>query len=645
MSENTTNHNTFGSYYGPDYQQKLVWQLLVEPEWCAKMIDFISIDYFDDPYLKRIFIIMLEYYKENEKVPNLQNESIYGAIYKHKSPTSEVEGDILKEKVNQIKLWNDRVINHNLLYDGDVVRKEALNFVKQQEYRKIGEEIISETKKGGIRRPDFTYEIEEKFNKVYNIGDEEDYGTDVIDDIDKALSKEFRETIPTGIEVIDSVTGNGLGKGEIGLILAPSGVGKTTALTKIANNAFNEGKRVLQIIFEDTIAQVQRKHFALWSKIKLSEMDENTELVKERVLNHVRGKKEKGAKIEFVKFNDEDTTMQTIKNWIARQEKKFGYKYDLIVLDYLDCVEPNKREKDLHAAELSVVKSFIAMAAEYNIPCWSAIQTNRSGFNIDFVEAHHSGGNIKRIQKSHFVMSVSKPDKSSNIANIKILKARFARDGHEFKDCIFNNDTLEIRITDKKYLSGLTAKKYDDEDLGKMEDKINSLKLNSEGQGMLHSKLSEASSDGPTIQDTNDDLKLNTNFDNEANTKNDEEKDYLENSKSQSDGFVEKVEEKYKDEEVSSHYDSPPEIVAKKTYDMPETEQQFTSPGVSVSEGNITDTTNVQETPPPSIGSTSGMSIEAMISNTSIDINENKNDECLSFLAEKRQEQGCIFKE
>lgn len=526
MSDEVKN-NTFGKYLGPDFQQKLIWQLLVEPEWCSKMIESISVEYFDDPYLKRIFIIMLEYYNENGKVPNLQNESIYSAIKKYKSPTSEVEGDVLSEKINQIKLWNDRVINKNLLYDGDIVRKETLNFIKQQEYRKIGEYIISQTKNGNLKKPSFTYDVEEKFSKIYNIGDEEDYGTDAVDDIDKALSKEFRETIPTGIEAIDAVTGNGLGKGEIGLILAPSGIGKSSMLTKIANTAFNNGKRVLQIIFEDTIPQIQRKHYTIWSKIKLSDIDENTEIVKERVLKQYnKVKTEKGGKIDIVQFSDENTSLHDIKNWIKRQEKKFGYKYDLIVLDYLDCLEPNRREKDLHSAELSIVKSFIAMASEYNIPCWSAIQTNRSGFNIDIVDAQHSGGNIKRIQKSHLVMSISKPDKEANIANIKMIKARFARDGYEFKDCIFNNDTLEIRITDRKYLNGLNVRKYDDPDLDKTDDKA--LKLTKEAQNLYHAKISDTYSDGEkiadvvesnkennTVESDNNDIKPNDEFHNE----------------------------------------------------------------------------------------------------------------------------------
>ena len=47
-------------------------------------------------------------------------------------------------------------------------------------------------------------------------------------------------------------------------------------------------------------------------------------------------------------------------------------------------------------------------------------------------------------------MSVAKTvdQKRLGTANISILKARFASDGHVFKDCIFNNNTMEIRVLD-----------------------------------------------------------------------------------------------------------------------------------------------------------------------------------------------------
>jgi len=471
--------NTFSEYLGPDFQQKLLWQLLVEPEFAEKTLSKLAVDYFDDDNIKRLFIIILEYFAEHGKPPNLQNKSIHQAVHTYKTVGNTVEEEILLSVVTRITNWNERVINKNIQNDGDIVQNETNMFIKQQEYRKLGEYIISKVRRGEIKNKRIVYDLELKIEKINEIGDDEDFGTEVMEGIEHALRKEFRQTIPTGIYAIDAVTGNGLGRGEIGLILAPSGVGKTTVLTRIANTAYCEGKNVLQIIFEDTEDQVKRKHYAIWSKIALEDMDDNAEEVASRVRSRVE--KIDGGRLVIKKFSQENTTLPDIKMWIERYQKKFGFKFDIIVLDYLDCLESHKKG-DRQEAELTIVKSFEAMAGDYDIPCWSAIQTNRSGFGAEFVTAHQTGGNIKRIQKSHFVMSIAKtdPQKESDLANIMILKARFARDGHMFKNCIFNNNTMEIRITDEKYMKGLKLKKHGDIDLDKLEDKASSLKMHSE---------------------------------------------------------------------------------------------------------------------------------------------------------------------
>jgi replicative DNA helicase len=503
--------NTFTAYLGPDFQQKLMWQLLVEPEFAEKTIPNLSVEYFDDPYLKRLFIIILEYYNDNQKVPNLQNKSIHTAINKYKTPNNKIEEESLFSAISRIELWNERIINKQMLHDGDAVQRETSDFVKQQEWRKFAEFILDKTKNGEIRKKYILGEIDEKILKISHIGDEEDYGTEVGENIEKVLRKEFRKTIPTGINVIDALTGGGLGKGEIGLILTPSGVGKTTMLTKIANTAYEDEYNVLQIIFEDTTEQIQRKHYTIWTNnvflqknpnakpedmMALSKIDDNSE----EVLKIARAKTDamKGkAHLVIKRLSQENTTMLDIRNWIIRYQKKWGYKFDLVVIDYLDCLESHKKSPDRNEAELAIIKSFEAMAADFDIPAWSALQSNRSGFGAEFVEAHQTGGNIKRLQKAHFFMSVAKTQdqQEANLANIRIIKARFAKDGQTFTDCIFNNDTMQIIIEDSRYTNTKVyrgLKKYDTEDIDKLDKHAEIIQDNKPPTNIIiHSHISQ----------------------------------------------------------------------------------------------------------------------------------------------------------
>jgi replicative DNA helicase len=474
---------TFSGHLGDSFQSKLIWQLLTDHEFSENIIEHIKPYYFDDPTKAKFFMVMLQYFQDQGKPPNLLNKSIETAIKMYTS-ASKSDYHMHMNTLESINTYNEGVINGKFQFDGDVVKKSAFLFVKQQEYDKVADEIKSDIRAGVGRMEDSIMNIEKKLKIVSEIGDNDNYGSDVFEDMDEALKKTFREPIPTGILGLDTITGGGLGKGEIGLLLAPSGVGKTTFLSKVANNAYDVGKNVLQIIFEDSENEIKRKHYAIWSGIKLSEIDEKRDEVHNKVVEYISNHKKDGTDnvLRIVRLDEATTTMHDIRNFIIRYQKKFGIKFDIIILDYIDCIEPHQDRQDQNRAELAIIKSFISLANEFDVPCWSAVQANREGFNSEFVQQHHTGGSIKRVQKSNLFISVNKSNeqKQNGTANISVLKARFAKDGQEYQDSIYDNDTLEIRFLDTKKpkarkRNNLTLPEHDPNDLNKLAvDPVNS---------------------------------------------------------------------------------------------------------------------------------------------------------------------------
>ncbi len=185
-----------------------------------------------------------------------------------------------------------------------------------------------------------------------------------------------------------------------------------------------------------------------------------------------------------------------------------GFKFDIVILDYLDCLDSHKKTSDRNEAELVIIKSFEAMAADLDIPAWTAIQSNRSGFDAEFVEAHQTGGSIKRIQKAHFFMSVAKTpeQKESGLANVRIIKARFAQDGQTFRDCVFDNDSLEIRFPDETVFRAKAMKnlpKQGEDSLNKIENQ--SQLLEKASQLKMHESIAKVYDEHKLIEKVNDD--------------------------------------------------------------------------------------------------------------------------------------------
>lgn len=442
-----TDVQTLDGYLGPNFQLQCLWQLITEPEFAEKTIPLLEISYFDDPTYKRFFNIIRQYFSTYGMPPNLQSKSILTGIRKFVKASDTTEIELLDAVAVQIKNWNERVLNKDIPNDGEMIQRETVSFIKQQEYRKMATFVLNGVKEGN-NSDHFLYEVDDMVKKIGDIGDDEDMGIEIMENVSRALQKEFRKAVPTGIEGIDTLTKGGLGGGEMGIILAGTGIGKSTILTYIANTAYNHGLNALQIIFEDKEDDIRRKHYAKWSGIPLSEIDDRRDEVHQKIVDW--HKNNTYGRLIIKKFSQEDTTMPKIRQYVEKYRKKHGVKFDIIVLDYIDVLEGHKRSVDQNATELQIIKSFEGMADELNIPCWTAIQANRTGYDSEVLQTSQMSGNIKRAQKTHFLMSIAKTadQKLDGQANIAILKARMAQDGHIFRDCIFNNNTMEIRITD-----------------------------------------------------------------------------------------------------------------------------------------------------------------------------------------------------
>jgi replicative DNA helicase len=245
-----------------------------------------------------------------------------------------------------------------------------------------------------------------------------------------------------GIPGIDRLLKGGLAKGEIGVVLAPTGVGKSTLLTKVANHAFNLGYNVLQIFFEDNPKIIQRKHITLWTKVHPDELS----LKKEEVMIKVQEVKDTMTnKLILKKLPSDTVTMLQIKNQIRKMIAD-GVRVDMVLLDYIDCVVPDRNLSDEWKSEGSVMRAFESMCHELDLVGWTATQGNRSSISSDVVTTDQMGGSIKKAQVGHVIITVAKSlqQKEMKLATIAITKSRIGDDGVVFENCKFDNGMLEI---------------------------------------------------------------------------------------------------------------------------------------------------------------------------------------------------------
>ena len=414
-------------YLGNTFQIQLLNQIIVDKEFAQSIIDVIEPTYFDNNYFKLIITMIREYYSKYQSTPSFETlEQIA------KAETS-VEM-VLKVLLDTLKKVQEAP------FEGSVfVQEKALKFCKQQELQKVmnkAQKIINE---GDFESYD---KVEGLVRQALQVGERETGVTDIFSGLDDVLNDDFRHPIPMGIPGIDRLLKGGLAKGEIGVILAPTGVGKTTILTKIANSAFNMGYNVLQIFFEDNPKIIQRKHFTIWTGIE----PDNLATRKDEVMEKVQEvQNTMPNKLILKKLPSDTMTMNQIKNQVRKMIAD-GTKIDMITLDYIDCVVPDNLRNDEWKAEGSVMRHFEAMCHEMNIAGWTATQGNRSSISSEVVTTDQMGGSIKKAQVGHVIISVAKTlqQKELKLATIAITKSRIGSDGIVFENCKFDNELIVI---------------------------------------------------------------------------------------------------------------------------------------------------------------------------------------------------------
>ena len=422
---------------GFSFQQSLIKAIIEDKKYGETIIDVLESKFFDNSSFKFIMENTKELYKTYNKIPDYNTLAQKIMAEGGNKDSSKVHVDTLEAIKN-----NESQIEY--------VKDTALNFCKQQNLKRELKSVQSIIESGEFEAYN---KIEEIIQKALQVGISNDETTDVFHDIDGALEQDFRQPIPTGIVGIDNLLKGGLGLGELGVVLAPTGTGKTTLLTKFANTAYNLGLNVVQIFFEDNPGNIKRKHYTIWSEIAPDQQPEFKDAVKEKV---EQAQSRSTGSLKLLKLASDNVTVSEIKNKIRKMSSD-GIKVDLLVLDYVDCISSDKSTNgEEWKGEGSVMRSLESMTGEFDMAIWTATQGNRESISSEVVTGDQMGGSIKKAQIAHVILSIGKTleQKEHNLATLTLLKSRIGKDGVVFQNCKFNNEFLVIDTESQNTLLG-----------------------------------------------------------------------------------------------------------------------------------------------------------------------------------------------
>ena len=416
--------------FGHTFQIKSISALMKNQTFLEQIHDILDEKHYDSDALKWIVKECKKYYDEYRKCITLD-------VFKVK--TSEVENDILKVAI--VENLKD-VFRHIESHDLEYIQDRALDFFKNQTLKNaIIQSVEIMESKGDFEQ------IKRLVDDALNAGTERNIGHEYIEHIEDRYSETARETVSTGWDVIDDLTQGGLGAGELGVIVAPAGVGKTWVLAAIGANAMKRGKHIVHYSLELNESYVGLRYDSIFTGIA----NQNLKYHKDDVISEMD--KLKGDLV--IKYFPTKTASVNTLSAHLKRITTLGTEVDMVVVDYADILKDVGGSREVRHALGNIYEDLRGLAGEFQIPVWTASQANRSALDEDVIEAQKVSESYQKIMTADFVMSLSRKveDKIGNTGRFHVIKNRFGPDGITYPAKV-NTNTGKMEIYESSSVDG-----------------------------------------------------------------------------------------------------------------------------------------------------------------------------------------------
>ena len=422
-------------FYGTGFQNKVLAILIKDRTYLSQIHDIIDPKYFSSESAQWITATILKYFSQYKCPPTLEALKVY---------LDEVDIDLLKTTIIETL---KEVVRYTDSTDLDFTKDRTLEFCKNQ---KIKAAILQSVQLLQVGKYD---DIKVAIDDAMKAGTDRNVGHEYLDDISARFVENKRNTIATPWDVLNDIMDGGLGSGEMGVFVAPAGIGKSMALVNIAADAVKSGLNVIYYSLELSETYVGARFDSHYTGIPSQDLKYHQEEVVAE-LEKIKGRL-------IIKYYP--TKCATVTMLAAHIDRCImqGFNPDLVIVDYADLL---KGVGSRHAVRNDIMLGNIyedlrGMAGTYQIPVYTASQANRSALEDDIIEADKIAESYSKVMVADFVVSLSRKmtDKISGTGRWHVIKNRFGPDGLTFPSKM-NMSISKIDIYAENTVLGKEAK-------------------------------------------------------------------------------------------------------------------------------------------------------------------------------------------
>lgn len=278
-----------------------------------------------------------------------------------------------------------------------------------------------------------------------------DIGMDYFDPDHMAAHWEYvtnpEAKIKTGWESVDRFTNGGFLKGGkmLALFMAQAGLGKSVFLSNLAVNFLKQDLSVVVISLEMSQDVYATRFDAHISSGNINQLGEDPERAKKRIEQfHAAHPK---ARLYVKEHPPRSVSTKDIELYLDNL-RAAGKTFDVVVVDYLNLVLPNRRTDSMFKDGLAVSEELRALSYKYGCPVVSAVQCNTEGMasaEIDMQNVSESRGIVHTVD-ALFALYQLDEDRENGVVNLKVVKNRLG--GMVGKHASFKLDPDNLTLAD-----------------------------------------------------------------------------------------------------------------------------------------------------------------------------------------------------
>ena len=418
----TTNDASFGRY-GKSFQEGLVQLIYEDRSFADQITEVLDPQFIELNYL-RIFLQKIMDYRDRYR----RHPSVH-AITTILKTELETQDEVIQKQVREYFL---RIHDHELS-DVEYIKETSIDFCRKQNLKEAMLKSV-----GLLQNCSFD-EISTVINEALKLGSETNFGYDYMADFETRFVPRYRVPCTTGWPEIDKLCGGGLGKSELGVVIAPTGAGKSMALVHLGTQAIKEGKTVIHYTLElqDTI--IATRYDSCITGYPLSDIIN----FKEEVYDEI---KDLDGSLVIKEYPTKSASTNTIKTHLSKLIKR-GITPGMVIVDYADLLKPVVVRKEKRSELESIYEELRAISTEFQCPVWTASQTNRSGLNAEVITMEQISEAFNKCFVADFIFSISRTiqDKQNNQGKLFIAKNRNGPDGMVY-NIFMDTSNVNIRI-------------------------------------------------------------------------------------------------------------------------------------------------------------------------------------------------------